>query len=225
MYEGKMYRVQRLARQSGKFAAQRIGQRAHFRLEALAVKRIADQRVTDRAKMRAHLMRASRLQKTFDQRRDRLLLRAESRKQAPMRHSLSASALWKHGHFGAAGGMAADRRVDRTLRAGRRAPDKREIAALHLAGAAMVGELLGERAMRPVSLGHDHEPARVLVETMHDAWPRHPPDAREALTAMGDQRIDQRAFCVACARVHDKASRLVDDDEVLVLVDNIERHR
>ena len=57
----------------------------------------------------------------------------------------------------------------RAVRPRRRAPHQREIAALELALAAMIGELLGERAMRPVGLGDDEQAARVLVEAMHDA--------------------------------------------------------
>jgi hypothetical protein len=41
----------------------------------------------------------------------------------------------------------------------------------------MIGELLGEGTMGLVGLGHDQEAARVLVEAMHDAWPRHSADA------------------------------------------------
>ena len=42
--------------------------------------------------------------------------------------------------------------------------------------------------------------------------------------AMGDQRVDQRAVGIARRRMHDEPRRLVDDDEVLVLVDDVERN-
>ncbi len=73
--------------------------------------------------------------------------------------------------------MAADRRVDGAVRPRRRAPHEREIAALELALAAMIGELLRQRAMGLVGLGDDEKAARVLVEAMHDAWARHAADA------------------------------------------------
>ena len=73
--------------------------------------------------------------------------------------------------------MAADRRVDVAVRPRRRAPDKREIAALELSLPAVVGELLRQRAMGLVGLGHDEEAARVLVEAMHDARPSHAANA------------------------------------------------
>ncbi len=119
--------------------------------------------------------------------------------------------------------MAADRRIDRACLRGRRAPDEREIDALEPAAPAMVRELLGERAVRLVGLGHDQQPARVLVEAVHDAGPRHAADARQALAAMGDQRVDERAVRVARARMHDEPRRLVDDDQRVVLVDHVER--
>ncbi len=40
---------------------------------------------------------------------------------------------------------------------------------------------------------------------------------------MGDQRVDQRAGLVAGGRMHHEAFRLVDDDDVVVLIDNIQR--
>ncbi len=89
----------------------------------------------------------------------------------------------------------------------------------------MVGELGGERAVGAVGLGHHHQPGGVLVEPVHDAGPLDAADAGEAVAAMGDQRIDQRAGGVAGGRVHHEARRLVDDDELVVLVDDVERDR
>ena len=77
--------------------------------------------------------------------------------------------------------------------------------------------------MRAVVLGDHHQPGRVLVEPVHDAGPAHPADAGQAGAAMGDQRVDQRAGLVAGRRMHHEALRLVDDDDVVVLVDDIER--
>ena len=97
-----------------------------------------------------------------------------------------------------------------------------EVAALELAGPAMVGELLGERAMRLVGLGHDQQPAGVLVETVHDARPRHAADARKAVAAMGDERVDEGAACVAGTGMDHEPGRLVDDDQRVVLVDHVQ---
>ncbi len=40
---------------------------------------------------------------------------------------------------------------------------------------------------------------------------------------MGDQRVDQRARRIAGAGMHHESGRLVDDDELVVLIDDIER--
>ena len=49
---------------------------------------------------------------------------------------------------------------------------------------------------------------------------RHAADAGQAVAAMGDQRVDQRAGRVAGGRMHHEARRLVDDDDLVVLVDD-----
>ena len=40
---------------------------------------------------------------------------------------------------------------------------------------------------------------------------------------MGDQRVDQRTGLVAGGRMHHQAPRLVDDDDVVILIDDVER--
>ena len=95
---------------------------------------------------------------------------------------------------------AGERCLDRSAPPLGHAPDDRQVGALQRPGAAVIGELRRERLMGEVVLGH-HEQARgVLVEPVHDARPLHAADAREALPAMGDQRIDQRAGIVAGGR-------------------------
>jgi hypothetical protein len=108
-------------------------------------------------------------------------------------------------------------------RARGRAPGEREIGALERARAPVVGELRAQRRVRLVGLGDDQQAARVLVEAVDDAGPAHAADAREAVAAMGDERVDQRAGPVAGGRMDDEARRLVDDDEVRVLEDDGER--
>ena len=77
--------------------------------------------------------------------------------------------------------------------------------------------------MGAVVLGDHHQPGGVLVEPVHDAGPPHAADAREAVAAMGDQRIDQGPVPWPAAGMNHQVARLVDDDHVVVLVDDIER--
>ncbi len=79
----------------------------------------------------------------------------------------------------------------------------------------MVGEKRRESVMGGVGLGDDEQAGRVLVDAVHNAGLLHPADARQALAAMGDQRIDQRAVSCPLAGLHDEARRLVDDDEMV----------
>src|SRR5205814_9611849 len=96
-------------------------------------------------------------------------------------------------HFLAVGWAAADIAADLAGRRHRHAPDEGAVGALDPAPR----EIARQRAVGGLGLGDDEEPARVLVETMHDPRPAHPADAGEALAAMRQQRIDQRALGVA----------------------------
>ena len=97
-------------------------------------------------------------------------------------------------------------------------PHYRQIDAFEAPVAAVSGELLGETLMRCIGLRHHQEPRRILVEAMHDARAPDTADAGEALTAMGDERIDEGARLVAGGRMDDKSGRLVDDDQGVVLI-------
>ena len=98
------------------------------------------------------------------------------------------------------------------------APHDRQIGALQRSGPAVIGELVRQALMRAVVLGHDEQAGGVLVEPMHDARPLHAADARQAVAAMGDERVHERAGLMSRRRVDDQPGRLVDDDEVVVLV-------
>ena len=137
-----------------------------------------------------------------------------------MRHRRAAVAA--HRALFAGVSVPVEGRIDGAFRTVGRAPDQSQITALDSAF-GLVGELGRERAMGHVGLGHHHQAAGVLVEPVHDAGPFDAADAGQAVAAMGDQRIDQRAFGVAGGGMHDQALRLVDDDERVILVDNIQR--
>ena len=89
----------------------------------------------------------------------------------------------------------------------------------------LIGELGAEPAMGDVGLGDHHQAGGVLVEPVHDAGPFDAADAGQAVAAMGDQRIDQRARGVAGGRMHHQAFRFVDHDQRVVFVDDRERDR
>ncbi len=72
-----------------------------------------------------------------------------------------------------------------------------------------------------VGLRHNHEAGRVLVQTVNNSGSLDPADTRQAIAAMGNQRVDQRAARVTGGRVDDEIFRLVDHYDRVVLVNNI----
>ena len=125
-------------------------------------------------------------------------------------------------HLLALARVAADRRVDRA-RARVGPPQTRARYSRSSDPSAVVGEQGGEALVGGVGLGDDQQAGGVLVEPVDDAGPPDPADPRQAGAAMGDQRVDQRAVRMARRRMDDEAGRLVDDDQVLVLEDDVER--
>ena len=119
--------------------------------------------------------------------------------------------------------MAVDRLVDHALGPVRSPPHEGQVAALQRSGAAMVGELGRQRPMGAVVLRHHHQTRGVLVEPMDDSGAAHPAYAGQGCAAMRHQGIDQRAAPVASSGMDHEAARLVDDDDVGVLVNDRER--
>lgn len=130
-----------------------------------------------------------------------------------------------HSHARTVGWAASDAGLDGADAPRRHAPDEGEIGPLEPAVGAVGGELLGQALMGGVVLGDDEQARCLLVEAVDDARSLDATDARQAVAAVGDQRIDERAVGVAGGGVHDEARRLVDDDEVVVLVGDRERDR
>ncbi len=82
----------------------------------------------------------------------------------------------------------------------------------------MIGELAGETFVGDVGLGDDEQPRRVLVDAVDDAGAGDAADARQAAVAMVEERVDQRAVEIARGGMDDQPGRLVDDEEMLVLI-------
>src|SRR5579864_7600448 len=113
---------------------------AGFRFEMRPVDRITEQRMAGMGEMDPDLVRAPRLQPAGQQRGDRLAIVAvEGLADFPMGDRLAPTLA--HRHFLPRMRMPVDRRDDRAVRPTRYAPDKGEIAALHGAGPAVIGEL------------------------------------------------------------------------------------
>jgi len=85
-------------------------------------------------------------------------------------------------------------------------------------------KLFRQRLVRLIGFRHHHQPAGILVETVHNAGPPHAANARQAVAAMGDQRVDKRAIPVARSRMYDQAGRLVNDNQMFILKNDIKRY-
>ena len=138
--EAEQIGVQRLPAERFQRSPRRLRQQRRLGLEARAIDVVTEQRMPNMGEMHPDLMGPAGLQSAGQEARDRLAVRAGVGFQPlPMGDGL-ASAL-AHRLLVARLGVAIDRRVDRAFRAVRRAPDESEVAAPHLAGLAVVGEL------------------------------------------------------------------------------------
>lgn len=183
---------------------------------------IAQQRMSDMRQMHADLVGATRLEAAADQAGHGRI--AEALKHLVVGNGFAGRGGARHCDLLAVGGAASQAGGNRPLTALWNAPDDGQIAPLQAAVAAMGGKLLGEGLVCGVRLGHDQQAAGLLVQPVDNSRPPYPADARQAVTAMGNQGIDQRSRRVACTRVDDEACRFVDDDHICVFMDNAQRN-
>ena len=178
-----------------------------------AVHRVADDRMADGVEVHADLMRAAGRDRHLQQRHARKVPRP-----GHPRHG-AAGAPRPRRHLLPLLRVAADRLVDPLARLDH-APHQRDVLLLDLA----IVELPRQLLVRAVVLRHDHQPGRAAIEPMDDARPQLAADAAQILDVV-QQRVHQRARAVARRRMHDHARRLVEHDDVGVLVDDEERQR
>ena len=76
--------------------------------------------------------------------------------------------------------------------------------------------------MRRVVLRDDESAAGLFVETMNNPRAFLSPNAGK-IAAVGEQRVHERMLLMTRARMHDNSGRLVQDEEVVVFENDIER--
>jgi hypothetical protein len=191
-----------------------------------AVERIADDWMTDCTEVDADLMRPPGLNRDVHQRQGTDRFGADdsrNRLAAPAgsgRRSMPISSSRQPGrHFVAVHGVSTDRCIDASSRL-HDAPYEGDVFLLHLP----IVKLAGEFVMSRVVLGYHHQAGGAAIEPMHDSGPFLASDAAQIRDVM-KQRVDQRPTRVARGRMYDHSGRLVDDDEVLVLVPDLEGQR
>ncbi len=165
--------------------------------------------MTDARQVHANLVRAAGLQHHPQQR-----VLAKALRHPVVRYRLTAALADRHARAILA--VPTDRRVHRA--AGDDLPlHQRQVLAVYLARR----ELLHQALVRRQRAGHQQQAGGVLVQTMHDAGPRHIGQARIVV----QQRVHERAYRIAGARMHHQAGRLVHHQQVGVLVNDVERNR
>ena len=214
--------MQGLPSEGGKGGLRLGPQLVRLGLEMGAIDGVSQQGMTDMGQVHADLVGASGLKLAGEQACDRFAVApGKALLDFPMGHGFPAAL--PDSHFLPCMGVTVDRRIDRAALPVRYPPDKGKIAAPHWPRAAVIGELRRERLMGEVVLGDDHQSGGIFVQPVHDAGAPDAADAGQARAAMGDQRIDQRAGLVPGRGVHHQSPGLVDDNDVVVLVDDIER--
>ena len=90
-------------------------------------------------------------------------------------------------------------------------------------GQRMIRQLGRQCQMGGVVFGGDDQAAGVPVDAVDDAGTLLAADAGEGVPAMVQQGVDQRAVRVARRRMHHHAHGLIHHDDVLILVDHVQR--
>ena len=78
--------------------------------------------------------------------------------------------------------------------------------------------------MGKVVLCNNKQTACVLVYPVDNAGAYYAVDARKAVLAMIQKRVDQRFVIVACGRVNNHSLRLVDNKKIVVLISDVKRN-
>src|SRR6478672_7278681 len=112
--------------------------------------------------------------------------------------------------------VAADRRLDSPGPGARPPADERLVPALELPRSHQLLQL----HIRLLTAGHDEQARGVAVEPVDDARPFFVLPTR----GQPDEPVHERAARMARRRMDDDARRLVDDQDVLVLPGDTERH-
>ncbi len=77
--------------------------------------------------------------------------------------------------------------------------------------------------MGKIVLCHDQQAGGVLVNAVDDSRALFPADAREAVSAVPEQRVHQRSVRMAGGRVNHHPAGFVDHDEIPVFIDDVQR--
>lgn len=180
----------------------------------LAVGVVAYKWMADVLEVDADLVGAAGVEGGFDQ-----CALVKALDEFPTGPGFAAAKAFARGHAFAVGGVARDRNLDFAGLGARFAADD---GAVGFFGAALF-ELGGEVQVGFVGFGDDDAAAGVHVEAMDDARPRDAGDAAELALAMMEEGVHKRPPVVAGRGVDNEARGFVDDNDVLVFEEDVER--
>ena len=84
--------------------------------------------------------------------------------------------------------------------------------------------LFGKAFMGFVGLSGDHDSRRIFIQSMNDARADDAIDAGQFPLTVVEQGIDQGPVIVSGCRMNDHPARLIDDDDILIFINDIERN-
>ncbi len=176
-----------------------------------SIGRVADDGVAYGAEMDSDLMGATGMNRDLAQRQTRHVMGTGN-----PGHGMTGTTRARR-HLQAIRGIPSDGRFDSP--AGLHdAPHKGNVFLLDF----VIVELSRKLVMGRVVLGDHHEPGCAAIESMHDARPELAADAAQVVQMM-QQRVDDSAGCVAGTWMDHHAGGLVEDGEVGILIQDVER--
>ena len=232
MHKPQSRRMQRLP---GKVQRRRLPHIAHrlgVELPPPTINRIANQRMSHMGHMHTDLMGASGLEPALGQRRHR---RLAQRLHDPRPRHRVAPAVKAHRLPLPIGLVAPQMGLDlqdipRLETRPLNAMQARVVLILHAVTDRQIMpldrvflELRRKPMMRPIALGGHQEPARLLVDPVHDPRTLLAPHARQALAAMVDQCIHERPPRRSGRGMDNHARRFIDNDQIVILIKHLER--
>ena len=141
------------------------------------------------------------------------------RLQHPVVGDGAAAAGHPRGHLFPVPGMPAHGQIHHPFGGAGRADEQRGIDPVQ----AVVPQLGRQGCVGPVRLCRQHQAGRVLIQPVDDPRPLHSADPGEGIAAVMEQRIHQRAALMPGGGVNDHTLGLVDDQQVRILKEDIQR--
>lgn len=224
MFEGQCCSVQGLSVERAKGIAGCRRQFGGAGLKSGAVSFVTEQRMSDGAHVDPNLVGATGLEGELQAGGDDCTIDREALLDPVVGHGMAPGLIRDDGNLATVVGTAPEGGVDLTLVALRCAPDDSRISAFEAAVGAVRRKLLRQALVSSIGLGNNQQARCIFVETMNDARALDAADARQAITDMCHQAMHQRTRGMARSRMDDETGRLVNDDQIVVLVDHRERH-